>query len=117
MNASLQLKAAFRAGALFLGCWLLVLGVALIAYHGFLPHRIEKPVFLLSSGCIFPYEGSGFPEIWRGVLTVAHWVLSIVIFAYLGRRLPARWVVLVALVTIPTLAFLASAVCTVAGRL
>jgi hypothetical protein len=110
MSATFQITHLIRAGIAILVAWSLVFAVMFGAFYGYLPRQIETSVFLFSSGCVFPYEPSALSETAKMVLTISHWVLSILVFTFAGRRLPARWVFVIALITVPLLAMLSRAV-------
>jgi len=108
MSASIEAKHLIRAGIAILCAWLLAYAVMLFAFYDYLPRRAGMPLFLFSASCIFPYDHFILSEIAKSVLTFTHFMISIVLFTFFGRRLPARWALPVALLTIPVLAFIGS---------
>ncbi|NOS72002.1 MAG: hypothetical protein HOP33_19000 [Verrucomicrobia bacterium] len=115
MSASFQTKHLIRAGVAILSAWLVVFAVMFVAFYDYLPRKTGTAVFLASSSCVFPYETFILSESTKMVLTIAHWTLSIVAFTIAGSRLPMRWALGVALLSIPLLAVLGRAVLHVIG--
>jgi hypothetical protein len=107
-NDSAEAKALIQAGIAIIFAWLVAFAVMFIAFSGYLPKGVGAEVFRFSGACVFPYSGFIISESADSILTMSHWILSIVLFTLFGSRLPTRWVFIVALATIPLAAFLGS---------
>ena len=108
MTESGQTKQLIQAGMAIIFAWLVVFAVMIVAFYGYLPQRVGMGVFRFSAACVFPYSGFIISESAESILTMSHWMLSIVLFTLFGSRLPTRSVFVVALATIPLAAFLGS---------
>jgi hypothetical protein len=102
-----QTKHLIRAGLAITLAWFVTFAVMFIAFYGHLPKAAGMTVFLFSASCVFPYNTFILPERAKEILTISHWVLSILLFTFSGKRLRLGWAFLAAIVVIPLLALFA----------